>query len=296
MKKVFYTLVLLILICSTSLIVQAMSKSPKKVEVVQPAPKPTPVPTPVPEAPSRPAPVSGGIDKIKAIASGSACSRYSFKERGKAPAAYMKGMAVVYAKSLCSKDRSDVVFSSRANTGKAGDVFNHYGLNPKEGREALRTLYTLMIGLGMRESSGKHCCGRDMSADFAKHDEAETGLFQVSYNSAAASSELNKLYAQYKTNAKGCFLDIFSENVTCSASNWKNWGDGPGVEFQKIQKSCPAFSVEWSAALLRVSGGARGHWGPIRKKEAEMRPECTSMLLEVEKLVDSNPTICSELK
>ena len=38
------------------------------------------------------------------------------------------------------------------------------------------------LGLGMRESSGQYCCGRDTSEDNTTADTAEAGLFQMSWN------------------------------------------------------------------------------------------------------------------
>jgi hypothetical protein len=44
-----------------------------------------------------------------------------------------------------------------------------------------------MLGHGMRESSGRHCEGRDLSADNVQSDTAEAGLFQTSYNAHSAT-------------------------------------------------------------------------------------------------------------
>ena len=46
----------------------------------------------------------------------------------------------------------------------------------------LRRLFVLLMGLGMRESSGQYCEGRDRSAHNTSADTAEAGLFQVSFD------------------------------------------------------------------------------------------------------------------
>ena len=43
--------------------------------------------------------------KIAALASTSSCAQYVWKERGRAPIGYVKGMALTYAKSYCELNR-----------------------------------------------------------------------------------------------------------------------------------------------------------------------------------------------
>jgi hypothetical protein len=50
--------------------------------------------------------------------------------------------------------------------------------NSADGVDTLRHLFALQLGLGMRESSGQYCCGRDMSADNVSAETCEAGLFQ----------------------------------------------------------------------------------------------------------------------
>jgi hypothetical protein len=49
--------------------------------------------------------------------------------------------------------------------------------NDRDGPETLRPLFALMLGHGMRESSGRYCEGRDRSAENVASDTAEAGLF-----------------------------------------------------------------------------------------------------------------------
>jgi hypothetical protein len=166
-----------------------------------------------------------------------------------------------------------------AALGMTSDVF---------GVDTLRHLFVLLIGLGMRESSGRYCEGRDRSASNTTAETAEAGLFQTSFNAREASSELPKLFARYSASPLG-FRDVFREGVRCSASNWRNYGSGPGVQFQRLSKECPAFAAEFAAVGLRTDCM---HWGPIKSKGAEIRPECDSMLKQIQNLMDVSPNLC----
>jgi len=148
----------------------------------------------------------------------------------------------------------------------------------------------------MRESSGEHCVGRDASATNTSSDSAEAGAWQTSYDSHTRSPELPKLFDKYRADTSGCLLSTFAEGVSCSASDWKNWGTGAdGLAYQKLNKECPAFAAEYAAVMLRVNGGTKGHYGPLRTKAAEIRPECDEMLHEVQKVVEKNPGLCASL-
>ena len=168
--------------------------------------------------------------------------------------------------------------------------------NDVAGVDTMRHTFTLLMGLGMRESSGQYCCGRDASATNTSSESAEAGAWQTSYDSKSASAELPKLFEKYKADDSGCLLDVFDEGVTCSAANLKNWGTGvEGLAFQKLEKECPAFAAEYAAVMLRVSGGNKGHYGPLRTKAAEIRPECDDLLHDVQTIVEENPDLCSQL-
>src|SRR5262249_23223753 len=148
-----------------------------------------------------------------------------------------------------------------------------------------------LIGLGMRESSGKHCEGRDRSASNTTAETAEAGLFQTSFNARTASPLLPTLFATYSANPSG-FVGIFKEDVHCPASSLENFGSGPGRDFQQLSKECPAFAAEFAAVGLRHF---RKHWGPINRKEAEIREQCDDMLNQVQVLVDGTPSISDVL-
>jgi hypothetical protein len=155
--------------------------------------------------------------------------------------------------AICHPARSDVLLVSRAQTGDDrrdalswyDEVFAALGVtNHVQGVDTLRHAYTLLLGLGMRESSGKHCVGRDASACNVSADSAEVGALQTSWDSRGASPELPKLFDRYRKSSDGCLLDTFAEGVTCSAADWRNWGTGAdGLAFQELEKECPAFAA-----------------------------------------------------
>src|SRR5262249_55691775 len=129
---------------------------------------------------------------------------------------------------------------------------------------------------------------RDRSATNVTADTAEAGLFQKSWNSRSASPELPKLFAAYSANPDG-FLSIFREGLSGSASS--NEGRGEGAAFQALCKSCPAFAVEAAAVGLRT---IRRHWGPINRREAQIRPEAETLLLQVQKMIESAPVLVAD--
>jgi hypothetical protein len=236
------------------------------------------------------------IDQIVKLAGESELARARWEDRDVAPRGYVKGMAVmfgqVYAKWKAGDSAARVM--AAANSGNDfSDALSWYdsrfraaGMsNAAAGATTLRHLFVLLIGLGMRESSGRYWEGRDESStEEATADTSEAGLFQQSWNARVASPELPKLFAAYSAKPDG-FLSIFQEGAgTPKASALQNFGTGEGVAFQKLCKSCPAFAAEAAAVGLRV---IRRHWGPINRHEAEVRPEADRLLQQVQNAVDS---------
>ncbi len=245
---------------------------------------------------------AGPIDQIVRIAATSEIARSSWKDRGVAPAGYIKGMALVYARVCCKLRAGDAVATDMAKGKTAdadrdalawyGEIFDAAGMNnDTAGADTLRHLFVLLIGLGMRESSGQYCEGRDRSASNTTAETAEAGLFQTSFNARVASPLLPTLFSQYSAHPSG-FVDVFKEGVRCSAASLENFGVGDGREFQRLSKECPAFAAEFAAVGLRH---IRKHWGPINRRGAEVRPECDAMLRQVQAVVDASPGVCSVL-
>src|SRR5262245_8735861 len=241
------------------------------------------------------------INAIVTLAGCSPIARYSWGgRRGIAPAGYIKGMAVTFA-LVCQKwkagDSAALVMAAPNSGDDKTDALSWYDSNfhalgmsnAVAGLNTLRHLFVLLLGLGMRESSGNCFEGRDMSARNFSSETAEAGLFQQSYNSFSASPELAKLMDAYKANPSWGFLKIFREGLTGGPPS--DVGSGAGAEFQRLCKISPAFAVEAAAVGLRVIGGKapHGHWGPIRGKEAEISPEADALFAQVQQLVEAAP-------
>lgn len=235
------------------------------------------------------------------IANSSGIATFNWPDRGIAPRGYTRGMALTFARVYC-KFRSDSPYAlemAKANTGNsAKDALSHYATkfqqlgmdNEASSAVTLRHLFVLLLGLGMRESSGRHCEGRDQSATNTTSDTAEAGLFQTSWNARSANALLPALFEDYHTNPAG-FLDVFKEGVTPKPKDLQNFGSGNGKEFQRLSKECPAFAVEFAAIGLR---NVRKHWGPINTRAALLRPEADRMFLRVQQAVDES-NLCSEV-
>jgi hypothetical protein len=235
------------------------------------------------------------INRILQTAAGSAIARFNWSRRGIAPPGYVKGMAIVYAMVYCKLNAGDAAATemAKANTGDAdrdalahlAPEFNAAGMaNDVAGVDTLRHVFVLLFGLGMVESSGQHCVGADTTAKPPPVPEtAEAGLFQLSFNARHGSPLMPQLFQQYQANPAG-FLKIFQEGVRCGAGDLTNLGAGDAKEFQRLSKACPAFAAEFAAVGLR---NIRRQWGPIERREPEIRPECDAMLMEVQNIVDA---------
>lgn len=160
------------------------------------------------------------------------------------------------------------------------------------GDTALRALYTLGMGLGMRESSGAYCEGWDKAAGVNRTSaEAEAGLFQTSYDSMGVSTELRRLYDEYRSDASRCLLNVFKQGASCKPQNIL--GTGAGAEYQVFNKQCPAFATEYAMTMLRLN---RTHYGPINRQDAEVIPACNSLLKSVQMLIENDPeNLCTEI-
>ena len=240
------------------------------------------------------------IDAICELADRSKIASFNWPDRGQAPVGYTRGMAIawstIYRKYLAGD--SSVLEMAKANTHNddkdalawLNSDFAKVGMNnDKAGPDTLRHTIVLLMGLGLRESSGQHCEGRDQSASNTSSDTAEAGLFQQSANSLSASPEMQKLYDEYLAGGgldgsqPLCALDLFAEDVSCSSSDWSCYGSGKGFQFQTMIKHCPQFACEVCAVGLRV---LRAHWGPIGRREVSIRPEADDLFRVVQRFID----------
>lgn len=152
--------------------------------------------------------------------------------------------------------------------------------NSKDGEDTLRHLWAFVLGLGMRESSGVYCCGRDTSANNTQSETCEAGAWQTSYDARKGVPLLTKVMDDYTGDG---FLSVYREGVTCSAANLRNYGTGDGLAFQKLSKSAPDFAAQVAALGLR---SLRTHWGPVNRREVTLRAEADDMLAKVQALFE----------
>ena len=211
------------------------------------------------------------------------------------PIGYTKGMALVYARAYCKLvafDPAAVAMAVADRKDSKTDALSWYaaefadlGLsNGRNGVDTLRNVFNLLIGLGVRESSGRYFCGRDTSADFREADSAEAGLFQSSFGARVYNSNMTEVYLSYKGRTD--FLDVFKEGAgTPDAANLRNWGSGEGANFQALSKSCPAFAAEYAALCLRYH---RAEYGTIRDKKVEVSSNCDAFLKGIENIINSS--------
>lgn len=244
---------------------------------------------------ARPRPAAPQADaRISQIAAASGCARHRWPERGRAPVGYIKGMALMYAKSFCESRAGgpavDVMRRPLLRNGEdalvryQGDLAAH-GVDTGSEAERLRAIYTLAIGLGMRESSGNTTEGRDVTARNPTAASAEAGLFQTSFDSFNRSPALSRLNDQYRANTGGCLLDTFKEGIPRVVTR-PVFGTGPGADYQRFTRECPAFATEYAMVMLRVN---RTHFGPIKRHEAEYFQPCNDMLRQVEAVASCGP-------
>jgi hypothetical protein len=143
----------------------------------------------------------------------------------------------------------------------------------------------MMIGLGMRESSGDHWEGRDMSADNVEADTAEAGLFQTSWNISNCSDTIPWLLNEYWKDPNG-FQPTFTRGLYPNAGQLDCYGKGDGARYQFLARYSPAFHALVTGVGMRLLGGEDGHWGHIRRHEVDIVKEFDDLLISVERLMD----------
>jgi hypothetical protein len=232
------------------------------------------------------------------IANASPIRNYHWRDRSVAPQGYTQGMACAFAQTMkkLTQGHPAAVEMAKSRVPSDKDALHIYqknfaalGMsNDVAGLDTLRHLYALMLGSGMRESSGRHCEGRDQSASNTTSDTAEAGLFQTSWNAHSASDpEFSNLMAEYgnSANKATCYLGVFDDGVSCSSSEWDCYGSGQGYEFQKLCKECPAFATETHGLTLR---NLANHYGPITRKEVELKSDAERMFRAVQDYMDED--------
>jgi peptidoglycan hydrolase-like protein with peptidoglycan-binding domain len=230
------------------------------------------------------------IDHIVRIAENSAIARYSWRDRGVAPKGYTSGIALCFA--LAATRLQDVhptalVLAQADRNDADEDALTWYRAtfkktletdNSEDGIDTLRSLFCMLLGLGMRESSGRYCEGRDMSASNVSADTAEAGMQQTSYNIRSCSEQVSLLLKAYWANPNG-FLPTFRNGASPKGDELANFGSGDGAKHQFLSKFAPAYHAYVTAIGMRY---LRQHWGPINRSEVEIRTEANDMLLDVQ--------------
>jgi peptidoglycan hydrolase-like protein with peptidoglycan-binding domain len=256
--------------------------------------------------PGLPPPLSGAAQgDIENIAASSSVASHSWNDRGQAPIGYTKGVALAFANTYRQWQMKypPAVDMAKANTGDADrDVlsweagrFSAVGMdNSQDGPDTLRHLWAYILGLGIRESSGEHCCGRDMSVPPGYYGPesttTEAGAWQTSFDASGCSSHFITLFNAFKAgsgNPQG-FVDAFEEGVSCSSAEWECYGSGDGYRHQEISKSQPAYGAEVCAITLRH---LRKHYGPVGRREVEILKSADQMLKQVQDYIDGTVTV-----
>jgi hypothetical protein len=254
----------------------------------------SPTKEPATPAPAAPPASLGDTPAIIAIANNSPISSYHWHDRGVAPAAYIQGMALTFAQtySRFKAGHPAALEMAKANTrNDEHDALSWYNsnfaaigmTNDVAGADTLRHLFVLLLGVGMRESSGQHCCGRDQSASNTSADTAEAGLFQTSYNAHSCNPNFDVVMDEFAAGKAIGYLGVFSRGVECSNANWSSYGSGRGKDFQDLCKKAPAFAAESAAITLR---NLRKHYGTVNRKEAEVLKEADDMFGAVQDHID----------
>lgn len=232
------------------------------------------------------------IDKL--VDADSRVQNLSWADRGKPPKGYYNGMAKTFALAVMRHNGDAIggtLMAEKASTDTEHDALAYYApefkakgmKNDKSGVDTLRHLFVMMVGLGMRESSGNPWEGRDMTATNVESDTCEAGLFQTSWNiSNFADDECEGIMLEYEDDPNG-FQPTFAKNIDPNASNLDLYGSGDGAKYQWLAKQCPAF-----AALITAIGMRKGrkHWGPIGRNEVELKSEIDDLLQAVQTLTE----------
>jgi len=259
---------------------------------------------PLPPPPGLPPLLSNAAQSdIEDIAATSVIADYSWDDRGRAPIGYTTGVALAFANTYRQWQMGypPAVDMAKANSHDADhDVlsweagrFNAVGMsNEEDGADTLRHLWVYILGLGMRESSGEHCCGRDESVPVGYYgppsDTTEAGAWQTSWDARGCSEHFVTLFDAFSRgggNPQG-FLDAFEEGVSCSSSQWECYGSGDGFQHQEMSKYQPAYAAEVCAITLRH---LKGHYGPVGRREVEIMKAADTMLREVQEYIDDMP-------
>jgi uncharacterized protein (TIGR02594 family) len=237
-------------------------------------------------------------EAVEGAARKSHVATYVWPGRGLAPMGYMVGLALSYGVAVKLLQAKDSIIEDMAQADRGDgetDVLSWYHKElenldwntDQDGVETLRALFSIMLGLGMRESTGRYCEGRDLSAENVEDDTAEAGLFQTSWNIASCADTVPPLLDMFDENPNG-FVEAFREDVNPSGSELENYGTGTdGGKYQFLSKYAPMFHVFVTGIGLRYR---RQHWGPVNRREVTLLDAAYDLFIDVEAaLYESRP-------
>jgi hypothetical protein len=233
------------------------------------------------------------VTKIIEIGRSSPVLKTEFGNQGRPPIGFVIGSGLAYGDAWSSLKNDDEYCRtmSIATRDTSNDVLDFYrpeftalGMdNNVAGEKPFRHAWMMMFCTAMPESGGKFCCGwdREENRDQLTSETAETGLFQVSHNSAMATPLLPKLMATWQRRD---YVTYFHEGISCNAEDLECFGGGLGLEFQKLCKDDPVFAYWWAVLLSRF---LRPHWGTINRRIVYLRPAVNDYFMKVQGLIDA---------
>lgn len=271
----------------------------------------TQLPGPLGEAPiPAPAPVASSLAPILEIASKSGCektvhqapnSKGKMVVQGRPPVSFLKGIALTYVKEICTQGPVIKAISQPVGSPST-DALAHLGLSPSGSEKIAATTASLVVGSVAFESSWRWCVGRDILAKesdvqiclYGDGSTCESGYGQTSFNSIGSNQVLKDLFKKFSSYPAACFAKEYKGSTTCKEYNLKNFGSGAdAVKYQELSKHCPGFAIESHLVMLRIK---RAHYGPINIKQAQAKPQCTSMFESLSAAVKADPNICLNFK
>jgi N-acetylmuramoyl-L-alanine amidase/Putative peptidoglycan binding domain len=235
------------------------------------------------------------VDQIVTMAEQSEIQEYLWPDRGISPPGLIPGMSLCFAYAMLQFEEGDdaATVMCKAQGSPDKDALAYYeaefkkiGItNKTAGLDCLRSLFVMMTGLSMRESSGRYVEGRDLSASNVQSETCEASLCQTSYNIKAFSPTIEPLLDDFWQNPNG-FREVFKLDVNPTADNLNCYGapGDDGVRYQWLSRFAPLYHCMVTGVGMRTG---RAHWGPIGRREVTLKKEMADLLLAVQKLVEA---------
>ena len=156
--------------------------------------------------------------------------------------------------------------------------------NSQDGIDTLRHLFVLLLGLGARESSGRYCEGRDMSAEqrIRRHRRslAVSDLVEYPLVLLGDPAVAGRILGQ----SEWIPADVPERREAEERRACQLWfGRRREVSIpEQVFAGLPCFVTGIGLRYLRQ------HWGPINRQEVEIKREADAMLLQVQHLLSED--------